>query len=289
MRLMPMQLAALWFLAAAVVWGTAAAVAAPAHGARAAPVVEADVRSDYSHILVKRQGNVRTLVFVRDNGEEAVESMVNLAKPQTLLVPYSRLMFASYLFRAKPERVLIVGLGGGGMVHFLKHHDPELRIDAVEIDPAVVKIADKYFDVRSEKNVTIITADGLKFLAAAECRYDVIYLDAFLKPSQGTDAVGVPLEMKTRQFYKDLQAKLADDGVVAFNLNRHQASDEDLKAIRAAFGQVYVFGTVGGSVALATRAEVRDSPAALRTKAGQLDRRLREALNVEEMLQHLAK
>ena len=41
--------------------------------------------------------------------------------------------------------------------------------------------------------MNIVTADGLKFIAEAEKQYDVIYLDAFLKPSADTDSTGVPL------------------------------------------------------------------------------------------------
>jgi len=43
-------------------------------------------------------------------------------------------MFSSYLFLPRPEHVLIVGLGGGSMVRFLEHHEPDLKIDVVEID-----------------------------------------------------------------------------------------------------------------------------------------------------------
>jgi len=75
--------------------------------------------------------------------------MVNLKKPYELLEAYARYMFLSYLFQAQPERVLIVGLGGAAMVHFLKHYDPEVHVDVVEIDPAVVKIAAEYFECRS--------------------------------------------------------------------------------------------------------------------------------------------
>src|SRR5437764_7334017 len=39
---------------------------------------ELDVKSEYSHIKVTRTDNVRTLWFVRDNGEEVVESQQDL-------------------------------------------------------------------------------------------------------------------------------------------------------------------------------------------------------------------
>ena len=130
------------------------------------------------------------MLFVRDRGEEVVQTSVNMKKPYELLHDCNRMMFASYLFMPKPERVLIVGLGGGAMVHFLKHYDPKVQVDAVEIDPMVVKVADRYFDIRAEKNVNIITADGLKYLTDTENLYDVIYMDAFLKPSEKTDSTG---------------------------------------------------------------------------------------------------
>ena len=132
---------------------------------------------------------MQTLVFVRDGGEEVVQSMVNCKKPYDLLLRLlPAAMFASYLFRPRPQRVLIVGLGGGAMVHFLKHYDADVKVDALEIDPVVVQVADRYFDVRSEGNVNVITADGIQYLEHTDKRYDVIYMDAFLKPSDETDA-----------------------------------------------------------------------------------------------------
>src|SRR5262245_12026275 len=123
------------------------------------PVVEHEEKSDYSRIRVTRAKNVRTLWFVRDSGEAIVESIVDVDKPHELLVEYTRYMFTSYLFRPKQEKVLIIGLGGGSMIHFLKHYDPNVKVDVVEIDPAVVKVADKFFGVRSEGNVNVINKD----------------------------------------------------------------------------------------------------------------------------------
>ena len=79
------------------------------------------------------------MTFVRDNGVEAVQSRVNLAQPQTLMSPYAHGMFASYLYQPQPRRVLIVGLGGGAMVRFLTHHEPQVQIDAVESIPLLLR------------------------------------------------------------------------------------------------------------------------------------------------------
>jgi spermidine synthase len=254
-------------------------------GQHAWGVLELETRSAYSLIRVRRQGNLRTLVFVRDNGEEVDETIVNLKKPYQMMAAYAPCMFASYLLQPQQARVLIVGLGGGAMVHFLKHYDADLRIDVVEIDPAVVKIADVYFGIRSAGKVNVVTGDGLEYLEKTEHRYDVIYMDAYLKPAANTDTTGLPLRLKTEQFYRGLQEKLRPGGVVAFNLNRHKGTEADLDAIGGAFREVYVFRpAVGNVVALATARGPHLPPADLHARAREADRRFKATFSFQELL-----
>jgi spermidine synthase len=264
------------------------AVASGGRTAHAPAVVELDQRSGYSHIRVTRQGNVRTLLFVHDNGEEVVESMINLKRPHELLLPYSRFMFASYLIQPNQQRVLIVGLGGGGMVHFYQHYEPEVNVDAVEIDPAVVEIAEKYFHTRSGAHTRIITQDAFRYFEKTKLRYDVIYMDAFLKPSRQTDSAGTPRRMKTAQFYKALGEKLAPRGLVAFNLNVSSDLQDDVNTIRAAFRQCYVFRAHKTNVVvIGCGEESRQSLAALHEQAREQDRRFHATFSFQELLNHL--
>jgi spermidine synthase len=243
--------------------------------------IEADVKSDYSHIRIRRQGNVRTMNFVRDNGEEHIQTLWNTKRPYDLVTNYSRLMFASYFFLPHPKRVLIVGLGGGAMVHFLEHYDPGVEVDAVEIDPKVVELAEKYFDVRTQKNIKIITQDAFKYFQENKTRenktqYDVIYMDAFLKPSEGTDATGQPLRLKTTEFYKGLRDQLTPDGIVAINLNVYEGTKDDLATIRGAYPQIYAFrATSPNLIVVGTWEKARTSAADIRARARALDQRFK--------------
>ena len=262
----------------------------PGAGGKPAAVLEEEVKSEFSRIRVRRQGSIRTLLFVRDNKEEVVESVVNVKKPYDMLAPYTHYMFASYLFQPKQEHVLIVGLGGGAMVHFLRHYDTAAQVTAVEIDPAVVKLADRYFDVRPGKNLKIVTGDGLQYLEKTEARYDAIYMDAFLKPSADTDATGTPLTMKTVRFYKDVQQKLKPGGVVAFNLNVHQGLEGDISTLREAFPQIYVFRFGGANVVvIGTTNSARESAAALVARAREIDRRFKATFSFLELPKQLAR
>ncbi len=253
--------------------------------------LELDEKSDFSRIRIRTRRNIRTLFFVRDSGEEVIESMVDLNDPHRLLLDYTKHMFLSYAFQPQPKRVLIVGLGGGSMVHFLKKYDPKVKIDAVEIDPAIVTIADERFGIRSEDNVDIITADGIQYIAETKEQYDVIYMDAFLKPSGETDVNGVPLKLKTADFYKLLQDRLQPGGVVVFNLNPHAGTREDVIEISRAFGQTYVFRLTDspGLVAVATMDKDRMPYSTIAKTAKQLDVRFKATVSFEKMASRLAR
>lgn len=252
--------------------------------------VEHEEKSAYSKIRVLKEKSVRTLGFVRDAGDLIVESRVDLDKPHELQIPYTRYMFASYLLRPEQERVLIVGLGGGSMVHFLKHYEPKLKVDVVEIDPAVVRIAEKYFNLKSGGNVTILTKDAFDYLKNAEARYDVIYMDAFLKPAAGTDDNGVPAHLKTVEFYKLIQKKLTADGLVVYNVHPHDKAQDDLKNIRDAFPQSYVFRLpqFRGFVAVGTLKQQRAGIRELRGLGGDLDARFQASFSFRDMAERLA-
>jgi spermidine synthase len=251
--------------------------------------LEEEIKSDYSRMRIRKVHNVRTLSFVRDSGEEVTESQVNLEKPYDLLIDYTRFMFLSYVFRPKQEKVLIVGLGGGAMVHFMKHYDPKAKIDVVEIDPVIVSVADKYFGVKTAGNVTIHTKDGFEYLKNTDATYDVIYMDAFLKPARDTDPTGVPLRLKTVRFYKDIQKKLSPDGLVVFNINPHAHIEDDVKNIRDAFPQTYVFHLpdYGGLVVVGSMATKRIDNRSVIAAAAELDRRFRTSYSFREMAMRL--
>lgn len=243
--------------------------------------------SAFSRIRVRRDGDVRALTFVRDDGQEAVQSRINLTAPQTLVSPYAHSMFASYLYQPHPRRVLVVGLGGGAMVRFLTHHEPQVLVDAVEIDPAVVRLADRYFGVRSGGNVRVHTADAVKFVESATDRYDLILMDAFLRPSGDTDTTGVPTRLKTLEFLGYLKRALTPGGIVAFNVNEHATLADDIATVAAAFGRVAVYRSppADNKVVIAAEGGMATDDD-VRARIGALDARFGGALSFADVLEN---
>jgi len=262
-----------------VVWSTSSA--------RSGGQLEHEEVSAFSRIRVRRDGDVRSLTFVRENGQEAVQSRVDLTAPGTLLSPYAHAMFASYLYQPEPRRVLIVGLGGGAMVRFLTAHEPQVQIDAVEIDPVVVRLADEFFGVRTGGNVRVHTTDAVAFVESTTGRYDLILMDAFLRPSGDTDTTGVPTRLKTLAFLGRVKQALAPGGVVAFNLNEHASVDDDVAAITSAFGDaaVYRCPPASNKVVIATEGAVPTDDA-VRARIGALDARFEGALSFADVVRN---
>ncbi|MCC6990797.1 MAG: fused MFS/spermidine synthase [Acidobacteria bacterium] len=247
--------------------------------------LEHEETSAYSTIRVRRDGDVRLLTFVRDDGRELVQSRIDLTAPQTLASPYARSMFASFLYQPEPRRVLVVGLGGGAMVRFLAHHAPDVQVDAVEIDPAVVRLADQYFGVRSGGHVRVVTADAVAYIESTTERYDLIFMDAFLRPSSDTDATGVPSRLKTVAFLGRVKQALAPGGVVAFNINQHAGTADDIAAVTEAFGRVAIYGAApaDNDVVIATEGTMPGDDT-LRARIGGLDARFGGVLSFAELL-----
>jgi spermidine synthase len=226
---------------ALVTWLPEASFANPSPAEYRNGPVEHEVKSPFSHIRIRRRGTFRTLLFVRDSGEEAAQSRVDLTAKHELQFDYLRSMLTSYLFEPKQDRVLLIGLGGGSIVHFLNKYFPATAVDAVEIDPIVVKLAQDYFELKPHPKTQIFTEDGFEFLKSNHGKYDTVYMDAFLKPSANTDETGVALQQRTVAFYKQIQKVLTDKGQVVFNINSHSKIAEDVASIANAFPSTYVF------------------------------------------------
>jgi len=97
----------------------------------------------YHHIRVSEVDGYRYLSFNRTRGSQ---SAVNIRDPYELKFPYTRASFVvpAFLDR-KPESILFIGLGGGTIPKVMGRYYSDVRIDIVEIDPDVTKVAKRFF------------------------------------------------------------------------------------------------------------------------------------------------
>jgi spermidine synthase len=200
-----------------------------------------EVKSKYSHIKIYNQGNKRFLCFVRDNGDEVVESSIDLVNTHYLQLKYTQAMFGGLLLYKKiPTKTLMVGLGGGGMSHFAAHYFPDLEMKIVEIDPEILRIAKLYFLLPEKISKNIINEDIYTYLQKTNDKYEIIFMDAFLKPSKTTDETGISYKLKEKEFYTTLKNHLLKNGMVVFNINQYANFEKDIQSIRENFSHLYL-------------------------------------------------
>lgn len=198
----------------------------------------------YNSLSIERQGSVVEM-RARSRRGEALESAVDLADPLRLVVPYTRTLYAGLFFQPRPDRVLMIGLGGAGFHRFFTAAFPHSLLQTAELDPKVFELCQSRLAFTPTDRTPVALLDGRMFVKRDRTRWDWIILDAFRGGY-------VPAHLKTEEFYRECAARLTDRGVFISNL--HAGSElyySDIKTIQAVFPQVVLFATTGsGNVIL---------------------------------------
>src|SRR5262249_8705608 len=133
-----------------------------------------------------------------------------ITKPGTdeLYHPYIHVAELAKDLFPQPGRMLLVGLGGGAMVHLFAREG--WQIDVVEVDPLVPRVAQQFFDLR-DRDAAIHVQDGRRWLNGTRDHYDLIFLDAFGSSS-------IPFDLVTREAFARARAHLAPGGILGLNV-----------------------------------------------------------------------
>ena len=201
------------------------------------PFLTADIDTRYSRVLIfdsrdARSGRETRImtdnILVRQSGQYK-------DAPEELLFDYLKRFNLAALLAPRFRTVLLIG---GGMftypTHFV-HAFPEASLDVVEIDPALPRIAAKYFSFAPSLRVNIIAEDGRGFLNRNSNRYDAVLVDAYNSFST------IPVELTTREAVERMYAALRDDGVLIANILGAGAGRGSalLQAMRETYASVF--------------------------------------------------
>jgi spermidine synthase len=196
---------------------------------------------------------------------------------------YTEYFHMPWLWNTNITSVLMIGLGGGSTQLAFEHYYPAVRVDSVEIDPLVVRVAKQYFKFHESERQRVFVEDGRMFLRRSQTNYDLIILDAYV---QGRYGSSIPQHLATREFFELARNHLTTNGIVAYNvIGSTSGWHADIvgaiyRTLQAVFPQVYVFPAKSSQnvVLLGTRAAIKANPSALRQRAELLTKERRIAL-----------
>ena len=146
--------------------------------------------------------------------DHLVHSYADLAEPAHLEYEYLRTfneIVNAIARRQMSFRLLFIGGGGYTLPRLIEKQHPAAEIDVVEIDPAVTRVAERYFGLPRDSAIRSINEDARWFAMRATDKYDAIFIDAF-------NDLSVPYHLTTRELALTLRRLLTPDGVLAANV-----------------------------------------------------------------------
>lgn len=211
------------------------------------PVYQED--SPYQQVRIRDDDLFRYLVLDR-----TFHAVMWKADSVALFLPYSQLMVASLALVPEPKQGLILGHGGGSLAKWLAYRWPELELDVVEFDPVVVRMAEEYFSYQPPPQHHVHVRDARVFLNSTKRMYDFIWVDAFARHM-------IPFHLTTVEFFAELRAHLAPNGILAVNLASSGEGGDLLRAnavvqtMRRSFPHVESFAVKGPWKSTQSRSE----------------------------------
>lgn len=216
----------------------AAALAIPALGLVASGTPTDTLHAEqtlYTSVAVTERpwADGRTVRELWQNGGSSSAEYVATGDPAHVYATASLDILAPLVGRM--DRALVLGGAALTLPVELTEMKEELRVDVVEIDPKVTRLASEYFAYGEEErpSIHVVHQDGRVFLRAPEQalggdeetpgdggegvrggapHYDLVYLDVF------DHLLTVPWTMVTREALSDMASLLEDDGIFMANV-----------------------------------------------------------------------
>lgn len=198
--------------------------------------------------------SVYNYLQVKENDENVVLSTNVLFGVQSVLekqegltgMYYDYAMAAPFMAGVNEKQnidALILGMGTGTFATQCKRYFDNMSMEGVEIDEKITDLAEKYFELPNDVNVT--TYDGRAYLNATDKKYDVIMVDAY-------QDITIPFQMSSAEFFTLVKEHLKEDGVMVVNMNMRGTKEGNINqylsdTISSVFKNIYTVDVSGST------------------------------------------
>ena len=163
--------------------------------------------SNYGNITVTKSGEQFTFFT---NG------LPSITTPVPDIASLEDFVHFPMLFHEKPESLLVLSGGAGGMIHEILKY-PVRRVDYVELDPLLLRLIQKFStpltqSELSDPRVNIHYTDGRFFINKTQDRFDLVFV-----------GLPAPQELLTNrlfssEFFSTARGRMKPDGIIVLTL-----------------------------------------------------------------------
>jgi hypothetical protein len=124
--------------------------------------------------------------------------------------------------------VAVIGLGAGTAFRVLRGASPpqaQLELSGVEIDPQVLELGRRWFELPEGSGTLLGGVDGRAGLRALPGPFELVVLDAY------QNQVEIPAHLATFEALREARGKLADGGWIAINVGGFGFDDPVVNAL----------------------------------------------------------
>lgn len=132
--------------------------------------------------VVKRNSSISTALEVTwNNGELVLDSKnTNYSYGSLQRILRKGLRYIGFERIKKFNSILVLGVAGGSVIKTLVDEIKyKGKITGVEVDTAIITIANEYFKLNEVKNLEIIIDDAFEYVLKTKDKYDLIIIDIF--------------------------------------------------------------------------------------------------------------
>ncbi len=194
-------------------------------------------RSAYRNVVITEKRNIRCMSFESRKKSVSNQACINLKDKEKLVFEYAHSVLVGLAYKPMPERILIIGLGGGSLAKAFSTLLPDTEVISVEIDSAVAKLARQYFDYIESDKVKTSVMDGRVYIKRALRKqqfFDWIILDAF-------NGDYIPEHLLTVEFLTEVKNLLKPEGLLSANtFNRSKLYDYESVTYQKVFEELRV-------------------------------------------------
>lgn len=185
--------------------------------------------------MLARIENVDGILYLR-SGEDATQSAVDTREPHRLVMQNLQFAMGCLMFVPPPKDVLMLGVGGGSLVHFFRHYLPDTRLVGVERDASLLaRMQTEFMLPVGGEMIEYEIADARDWIARSNRRFDLIVVDVY-------DERQMPDWVQGDEFWSRIADRLSERGCVTANLLFD--SDAEFTRTYASIRQIFASKTL---------------------------------------------